>query len=114
MSVSIAIREVTDVVVVDLGGRITLGEATGRVRESIQDVVGKGHRKVLLNLSKLDYLDSAGLGEIIGAYTTMRNADGQMKLVKVTGRALDLLQVTKLATLFEFFDDEETAIRSFP
>ncbi len=113
MSVQINTREVEGIIVMDLRGRVTLGEATGKVRETIRVIVTGGHRKVLLNLSELDYLDSAGLGEIIGAYTTMRNAGGEMKLLGVTGRALDLLQVTKLATLFELFSEEAEGLKSF-
>ncbi len=113
MSVSIKTKAISDVAVVELGGRITLGEATGKVREAIRDLVSKGHKKILLNLGELKYMDSAGLGELVGAYTTVANQGGQLKLVNVTGRALDLLQVTKLTTIFEFYDDEETAVRSF-
>jgi anti-sigma B factor antagonist len=113
VSVSIKTRAIGDVEVVELGGRITLGEATGKVREAIRDLVSKGHKKILLNLGELKYMDSAGLGEMVGAFTTVTNQGGQLKLVNVTGRALDLLQVTKLTTIFEFYDDEETAVRSF-
>lgn len=113
MSVEINTRAAGDVTVLDLAGKITLGEATGKVREAVRVVVTGGHKKVLLNLKELDYMDSAGLGEIIGAYTSVSNAGGQMKLMGVAGRALDLLQVTKLATLFELFEDEESALKSF-
>jgi anti-sigma B factor antagonist len=113
VSVTIKTKETDGVVVLELSGRVTLGEATGKVREAVRNTVAQGHRKVVLNLKGVSYMDSAGLGEVIGAYTTMRNHNGEMKLVGVTGRALDLLQVTKLTTLFEFFDDEPAAIRSF-
>ena len=113
MSVDINTREVGDVIVVDLAGRVTLGEETGQVREAIRVVVAGGNKKVLLNLKDLDYLDSAGLGELVGAYTSVTNAGGEMKLLSAAGRALDLLQVTKLATLFELFEDEATALKSF-
>lgn len=113
MSLNITTREVGDVIVIDLRGKITLGEATGKVRETIQQVLGKNHKKILLNLGALSYMDSAGLGEVVGAYTTVANRGGQLKLLSVTGRTLDLMQVTKLTTVFEFFDDEAAAIISF-
>ena len=113
MSVNIQTREVDGVTVVSLAGRITLGEATGKVREAIRNLVEKGCKNLLLDLSQLEYLDSAGLGEVVGAYTTVANAGGKLKLLKVGGRALDLLQVTKMTTIFEFFETEEEAVRSF-
>ncbi len=99
--------------VADLKGTVTLGEDTGKVRDGVREIVTGGHKKVLLNFSELGYMDSAGLGEIVGAYTTVTNAGGVMKLVGVSGKALDLLQVTRLATLFEVHDNEENAVKSF-
>lgn len=113
MSLTINTRELTDVVAVDLAGKLTLGEATGQLRDTIRDLTKAGKTKILLNLKNLEYMDSAGLGELIGAYTTLKNAGGALKMVNVEGRALDLMQVTKLITLFEFFDDEATATKSF-
>jgi anti-sigma B factor antagonist len=113
MSLDISTREVTDVLVVDMAGRVTLGEATGKLRDTIRDLIAKDYKKILLNLEKLEYMDSAGLGELVGAYTTVKNAGGALKMLKVQGRALDLMQVTKLMTLFEFFDDEGDAVKSY-
>jgi len=113
VSLEIVTREVADVTAVDLKGRLTLGEATGQLRETIRTLVDGGHKKVILNLKDLEYMDSAGLGELVGAYTSLKNSGGALKLVQVTGRALDLMQITKLMTLLEFFDDEESAARSF-
>jgi anti-sigma B factor antagonist len=113
MSVTVRTKRADGISVIELAGRVTLGEATGKVRDAVRDVVSKGERKVVLNLSGVTYMDSAGLGEVIGAYTTMKNQGGEMKLVGASGRALDLLQVTKLITLFEFYDDEPAAFRSF-
>ena len=113
MSVTIKTKETDGVAIIELSGRLTLGEATGKVREAVRGVVTKGHKKVVLNLKEVSYIDSAGLGEVIGAYTSVKNQGGDMKLVGASGRALDLLQVTRLLTLFEFFDDEASAIRSF-
>ncbi|MCW5980185.1 MAG: STAS domain-containing protein [Bryobacteraceae bacterium] len=113
MSVTLKTRETDGVAILQASGRVTLGEATGQVREAVRNIVAQGHRKVVLNLQNVSYMDSAGLGEVISAYTTMRNQGGDMKLVGVTGRALDLLQVTRLTTLFEFFDNETAAVASF-
>jgi anti-sigma B factor antagonist len=99
--------------VIDLAGRLTLGEATGRLRDTMRDAAAKGNKKILLNLERLEYMDSAGLGELVGAYTTVTNSGGALKMLKVQGRALDLLQVTRLMTLFEFFEDEAEAVESF-
>ena len=113
MSLTITTREITDVIAVGLAGRITLGEATGQLRDTVRKLVSDGHKKVLFNLEKVEYIDSAGLGEIVGAYTTIKNSGGVLKMVKVQGRALDLMQITRLMTLFEFFDDEAAAAKSF-
>jgi len=113
MSLTINTREITDVVAVDLAGKLTLGEATGELRDTIRKLVQEGHNKILLNLKDLTYMDSAGLGELVGAYTTLKNSGGVLKMLNVQGRALDLMQVTKLMTLFEFFDDEAAAATSF-
>ena len=113
MSVTIKTKETDGVAIIELSGRLTLGEATGKVREAVRGIVTKGNQKVVLNLKEVSYIDSAGLGEVIGAYTSVKNQGGDMKLVGASGRALDLLQVTRLLTLFEFFEDEASAIRSF-
>ena len=113
MSLTIKTHEITDVIAVGLAGRITLGEPTGQLRDTVHKLVADGHKKVLFNLGKVEYMDSAGLGEIVGAYTTIKNSGGVLKMVNVQGRALDLLQITKLMTLFEFFDDEAAAAKSF-
>lgn len=113
MSITIKTKETAGIAIMELSGRVTLGEATGKVREAVRNMVTQGHQKVVLNLKAVSYIDSAGLGEVIGAYTTVKNSGGEMKLVGATGRALDLLQVTRLMTLFESFDDEAAALNSF-
>ncbi len=113
MSLTIKTRDVTGVTVIELSGRLTLGEATGRLRTTVHDLVDGGKRKIILNLKALDYMDSAGLGELVGAYTTVTNSGGLLKMVNVQGKALDLLQVTRMMTLFEFFNDEAEAAKSF-
>ena len=113
MSVTIKTKEADGIAIMELSGRLTLGEATGTVREAVRKLIAKGHQKVIVNLKEVSYIDSAGLGEIVGAYTSVKSHRGDMKLVGASGRALDLLQVTRLLTLFEVFDDEAAALRSF-
>jgi anti-sigma B factor antagonist len=106
-------RQVGDVVVVDVSGRITLGEGSSTLREGIRELLAKGHRKILLNLADVSYIDSSGIGELVSAYTSVTNAGGQLKLVNLTKRVNDLLQITKLYTIFDIYDNELTAVRSF-
>jgi anti-anti-sigma factor len=91
----------------------TMGEAVAAIRDEIHDEVSQGARKVLLNLAEVSYIDSAGLGELTAAYTSVKNRGGQLKLLNLTKRVHDLLQITKLSTVFELHDDEKTAIASF-
>ncbi|MGC8794889.1 MAG: STAS domain-containing protein [Bryobacteraceae bacterium] len=113
MSVRLSTRQVGDVVVVDVSGRITLGEGSSGLRECIRDLLAKGHRKILLNLADVSYIDSSGIGELVSGYTSVTNAGGQLKLVNLTKRVNDLLQITKLYTIFDIYENELTAIRSF-
>jgi anti-sigma B factor antagonist len=113
VSVRLSTRQVGDVVVVDVSGRITLGEGSSNLREGIRDLLAKGHRKILLNLADVSYIDSSGIGELVSGYTSVTNAGGQLKLVNLTKRVNDLLQITKLYTVFDIYDNELTAIRSF-
>ncbi len=113
MSLTIKTREKDGAVIVDLDGRLTLGEATGMLRETIRDLVAKNKTNIVLNFKNLEYMDSAGLGELVSAYTSAKNAGGKVKMVNMGGRAVDLLQVTRLMTLFELYDDEDAAIKSF-
>jgi len=106
-------RQVGDVTVIDAAGRITLGEGTSTLRDAIRDAVGAGHKKVLLNLGEVNYIDSSGIGELVSAFTTVTNQGGQLKLLNLSKRIQDLLQITKLYTVFEVHDDEAAAIRSF-
>jgi anti-sigma B factor antagonist len=104
---------VGDVTVIDCAGRITLGEGSSTLRDAIRDLVGKGNKKILLNLAEISYIDSSGIGELVSSFTSVSNAGGSLKLLKLTKRVQDLLQITKLYTVFEVFDDEAAAIRSF-
>jgi anti-sigma B factor antagonist len=113
MSVKLNIRQVGEITVLDLAGRITLGEGSSTLRDALKDVLAKGQKKVLLNLSEVSYIDSSGIGELVSAFTTVTNLGGQLKLNGLNKRVKDLLQITKLYTVFEVFDEESTAMRSF-
>ena len=113
MSLKMSTREVKDIVIIDLSGRIMMGEACAAIRNEIHDQIGNGIRKVVLNLADVSYIDSAGLGELTAAYTSVKNRDGQLKLLNLIKRVQDLMQITKLYTVFDVYDDEKTAIASF-
>jgi len=113
MSLKLTSREVNDIVIIDLSGRITMGEPCAAIRDEIHDEVGHGYKKVLLNLADVTYIDSAGLGELTAAYTTLKNREGVLKLLNLTKRVHDLMQITKLYTVFDVYDDERKAIASF-
>jgi anti-sigma B factor antagonist len=106
-------RQVGDVTVIDAAGRITLGEGSSTFRDAIKDLVTKGEKKVLLNLGEVSYIDSSGIGELVSGFTTLSNAGGRLKLLNLTKRVQDLLQITKLYTVFEVFDDEAAGLASF-
>jgi len=113
MTVLVKIRRLDDVVIIDLSGRITIGEGTLTVREALQELIEAGNQKFLVNLADVDYIDSSGLGELVTLFTTVRHdAEGQVKLLNLTRRVRDLLQITKLLTVFESFDNETEALKS--
>jgi len=101
------------VTVVDAVGRITLGEGSSALRDTIRELVGKGQKKVLLNLAEVSYIDSSGIGELVSGFTTVTNQGGQLKLLGLTKRVRDLLQITKLYTVFDVHETEASAVRSF-
>jgi anti-sigma B factor antagonist len=113
MSLKATVRKAGDVAIVELGGRLTLGEGSGLVRNTIKDLVGAGQKNILLDLKDVSYIDSAGLGELVGGYATVTNAGGNIKLLNVQAKVQDLLQVTKLYTVFAAFDNESAALGSF-
>ena len=113
MALTIASREVDGVTVLDLSGRITLGEGSVQLRDAVRDLIGKGQKNILLNLGDVNYIDSSGLGELVSAYTTARNQGATLKLLKLNKKVHDLLQLTKLYTVFDIYDDEASAIGSF-
>jgi anti-sigma B factor antagonist len=113
VSVKLTTRQVGDVTVVDAAGRITLGDGASTFRDTIRDLAGGGRKKLLLNLAEVSYIDSSGIGEMVSGFTTVTNQGGQVKLLNLTKRVKDLLQITKLYTVFEVFEDETAAVRSF-
>lgn len=113
MSVKLTTRQVGDVTVIDAAGRITLGDGASAFRDIIRDLASKGDKKLLLNLSEVSYIDSSGIGELVSGFTTVTNHGGSLKLIGLSKRVKDLLQITKLYTVFEVFDDEAEAVRSF-
>jgi len=113
MSVKMTTRQVGDVTVIDASGRITLGEGSSAFRDMIRDLASQGHKKVVLNLGEVSYIDSSGIGELVSGFTTITNQGGMLKLLNLNKRVKDLLQITKLYTVFEVHDDEAGAVRSF-
>jgi len=113
MSTKATLRFAGRIAIVDLEGRLTLGEGSGLVRSKIKEVVNAGHKHILLNLQGVNYIDSAGLGELVGSYATVSNLGGEVKLLNTQAKVRDLLQVTKLYTVFPSFSDETEAVQSF-
>jgi len=106
-------RAVGDVVVLDLKGKITLGEGDELLKDKVNSLVNQGQKKIVLNLADVPYIDSAGLGEVVRTYTTVSWQGGSLKLLNLTKRITDLLSITKLLTVFETFETEKEAVRSF-
>jgi anti-sigma B factor antagonist len=113
VSMKATIRQVDSVMVIDVSGRITLGEGCAQLRELIRDQLSKGNKQILLNLADVTYIDSSGIGELVSAFTAVSNQGGQLKLLNLTKKVHDLLQITKLYTVFDIHDDEAKAIVSF-
>ena len=113
MSMKFKTRQVDGITVLDLSGRITLGEGSVTLRDAVRDVLAKGSNKILLNLADVNYIDSSGIGELVSAFTAVKNAGGDLKLLHLTKKVHDLLQITKLYTVFDVSDDEASGISSF-
>ena len=113
MSMKATVRQVDSVTVIDMSGRITLGEGCTQLRELIRELMGKGQNRLLLNLADVTYIDSSGIGELVSGFTTVSNQGGQLKLLNLTKKVHDLLQITKLYTVFDVHDDEAKAISAF-
>ena len=113
MSIDFSTRQADDITIVDLKGRITLGEGTVTLRDAVHDLLSKGKKRILLNLGDVNYIDSSGIGELVSAYTTAKKQGGELKLLNLTKNIHDLLQITKLYTVFDVKDDEALAVESF-
>lgn len=113
MSLHATHRDAAEVTVVDLSGRIILGDGSALLRKTIRGLLDDGRRKILLNLADVDYIDSSGIGELVSAFMAVKNQGGELKLLHLTKKVRDLLQITKLYTVFDVFTDEGTAVRSF-
>lgn len=113
MGMKASTRQAGDIVVVDLSGQIKLGEGSSVLRDTVKDLLAKGQRKILLNLGEVSYIDSAGVGELVSAFASVRNQGGELKLLHLTKKVHDILQITKLYTVFEVLDDEPAALAAF-
>ena len=113
MSMKASTRQAGSVTIVDFSGQIKLGEGSSVLRDTVKDLLAKGQKKILLNLGDVTYIDSSGIGELVAAYTSVRNQDGEMKLLHLTKKIHDVLQITKLYTVFHVLDDEAAAIAAF-
>jgi anti-sigma B factor antagonist len=113
MSLISSSRQVDGITILDLSGRITLGEGSVVLRDTIREFLGKGEKKILLNLGDVTYIDSSGIGELVSAYTAVRKEGGELKLLNLTKKVHDLLQITKLYTVFDVKDDEAAAIAAY-
>jgi anti-sigma B factor antagonist len=113
VSINVSTRQVDDVVIVDLIGKLQLGEGSSVLRDTVKDLLGNGQRKILVNLGNVNYIDSSGIGELVSAHTSVCNQGGQLKLLRLTKKVHDVLQIMKLYTIFQVLDDEAGAIASF-
>lgn len=113
MTMKASTRQVSGVTIIDLSGRITLGEGSVVLRDIVREQATQGNKKILLNLGDVTYIDSSGIGELVSAFTSVRNQGGELKLLNLTKKVHDLLQITKLYTVFDIRDDEAGAISSF-
>ena len=106
-------REVSTVTIVDLSGRITLGEGSALLRTTIRNLLADGHTRIVLNLADVTYIDSSGIGELLSGFTSTKSQGGELKLMNLTKKIRDLLQITRLYTVFDIHGDEDAAVRSF-
>ena len=113
MSMKTSTRQVGEVTVVDMKGRIVLGEESAALRDLVRDLLSKGHKKVLFNLRDVDYIDSSGLGALVSAFTSVKKQGGELKLLDLTNKVHDVMQITKLYTIFDILNDETVALKSF-
>ncbi|HXY24149.1 MAG TPA: STAS domain-containing protein [Candidatus Acidoferrum sp.] len=113
MDMMTSIRQVGDVTIVDISGRIVLGEESAALRKLVYDLLNKGHKKILFNLGDVSYIDSSGLGHLVSVFTSVQKQGGELKLLNLTKNVHNVMQITKLYTVFDILDDEVAAVRSF-
>jgi anti-sigma B factor antagonist len=113
MTMKMTERQVGGVTVVDISGRIVLGDGTALLRSTIRDLIARGKRKILLNLGDVPYIDSSGIGELVSAFTAVRREGGELKLLHLTKKVHQVLQIVKLLTIFDVFEDEAAALQAF-
>jgi anti-sigma B factor antagonist len=113
MSMTTSTRQVGGVTIVDMRGRIVLGEESAALRELVCDLLSKGHKKILLNLRDVNYIDSSGLGNLVSAFASVRKQEGELKLLNLTNKVHDVMQITRLYTVFDILEDEALAVKSF-
>jgi anti-sigma B factor antagonist len=113
MNMTTSTRQADGVTIVDISGRIVLGEESAALREVVCDLLSKGHKKILFNLADVNYIDSSGLGHLVSAFTSVRKQGGELKLLNLTNKVHDVMQITKLYTVFDIMDDETVAVKSF-
>ena len=113
MHMTTSTRQIGGVTIVDISGRIVLGEESAALRQLVCDLLGKGHKNILFNLGDVNYIDSSGLGSLVGSFTSVRKQGGELKLLNLTNKVQDLMQITRLYTVFDILDDEAVAVKSF-
>lgn len=113
MQLEIRERNIGEVVILEMFGKITIGEGSVQLRDSVSRLLDAGRNKIILNLSGVTYMDSSGIGELVSRYTTTKNAGGRLKLLNLPKKIKDLLMITKLLTVFEIYEDEQAALDSF-
>ena len=113
MAIHATYRDAGDVTVLDLGGRIVLGDGSALLRKTVRELLDDNRTRIVINLADVNYIDSSGIGELVQAYTSVKNRGGELKLLHLTKKVHDILQITKLYTVFDVYSDEATAVRSF-
>lgn len=113
MNIMTSTRQVGGVTIVDISGRIVLGEESAAVRDLVSDLLSKGHKNILFNLGDVNYIDSSGLGNMVGSFTSVRKQGGELKLLNLTSKVQELMLITRLYTVFDIMDDEKVAVESF-
>jgi anti-sigma B factor antagonist len=113
MNMTTSIRQVGGITIVDISGRIVLGEESAALRDLVRDLLRKEHRQILFNLAEVNYIDSAGLGSLVAAFTSVRKEKGELRLLNLTNKVRNVLQITKLYTVFDIMNDETEGVKSF-